>query len=167
MAEVNENWDADVAAFVRACNEEDVRMILVGGAAVNFHGYQRHSADVDFWIDTDHQNLTALANALSKLGFEIPKFPTEVIEGRQNITIQFSPASTSIELITFFSNSFLFDEAWRNAIKHENRGMSWMRMRILDYDRLIQSKLNSGRPKDLLDIQELERRNKRGGPKSR
>ena len=26
--------------------------LMVGGGAVNFHGYQRHSADVDFWIET-------------------------------------------------------------------------------------------------------------------
>jgi hypothetical protein len=32
-------------------------MILVGGGAVNFHGFQRHSADIDFWIDVSEENL--------------------------------------------------------------------------------------------------------------
>ena len=40
---------------------------MVGGGAVNFYGYQRHSADVDFWIDTTPSNLLALRNALNEI----------------------------------------------------------------------------------------------------
>ncbi len=33
-------------------------MLMVVGGAVNFHSYQRHSADVDFWIETTPKNLS-------------------------------------------------------------------------------------------------------------
>ena len=68
-----------------------VRMILVGGGAVNFHGYQRHSADVDFWIDLTELNLLRLVNALHDLGYSIKELPQEVKDGKQNISIRISP----------------------------------------------------------------------------
>ncbi|NCA85753.1 MAG: hypothetical protein EOM83_09275 [Clostridia bacterium] len=43
-------------------------MILVGGNAVNYYGYKRHSSDIDFWIDNSHQNLDKMLNALRELG---------------------------------------------------------------------------------------------------
>ena len=48
---INENWDKEVYLFLELAAKHDVRMVMVGGGAVNFHGYQRHSADVDFWLD--------------------------------------------------------------------------------------------------------------------
>lgn len=44
-------------------------MLLVGGGAVNFHGYQRHSADVDFWIETEDENLNNLIKTFQEMGF--------------------------------------------------------------------------------------------------
>ena len=41
-------------------SKHKVRMLLVGGGAVNFHGYQRHSADVDFWVDATPRNFGRL-----------------------------------------------------------------------------------------------------------
>jgi len=43
-------WKENIDAFLIEASKEGVKMLLVGGGAVNFHGYQRHSADVDFWI---------------------------------------------------------------------------------------------------------------------
>ena len=43
-------WKKDVNQFIELTTKHGVKMLLVGGGAVNFHGYQRHSADVDFWI---------------------------------------------------------------------------------------------------------------------
>ena len=50
-------FDQNIRDFIRLCANHDVHMILVGGDAVNFHGYQRHSADVDFGIDLYATNL--------------------------------------------------------------------------------------------------------------
>ena len=50
-------YETDVITFIELANKHNVRMLLVGGGAVNFHGYQRHSADVDFWFDTTKKNI--------------------------------------------------------------------------------------------------------------
>jgi len=36
-------FDERVLEFVKSCNNNGVRMLLVGGSAVNFYGYQRGS----------------------------------------------------------------------------------------------------------------------------
>ncbi|MCF6297238.1 MAG: hypothetical protein L3J08_04515 [Flavobacteriaceae bacterium] len=44
--------------------------MIVDDGAVNFHGYQRHSADVDFWIETTQENLDKLLLVLMKLDIQ-------------------------------------------------------------------------------------------------
>lgn len=46
-----QQWDDNIRIFISLAEKHGVRMLMVGGGAVNFHGYQRHSADVDFWIE--------------------------------------------------------------------------------------------------------------------
>ena len=57
------DFDEDVWMFISLAQKHNVEMLMVGGGAVNFYGYQRHSADVDFWIDTTPSNLVALREA--------------------------------------------------------------------------------------------------------
>ena len=53
-------WKENIDQFIFLANKYGVRMLMVGGGAVNFHGYQRHSADVDFWIETTANNLSSI-----------------------------------------------------------------------------------------------------------
>jgi predicted nucleotidyltransferase len=151
---VIENWNKDLENFIRAANEFNVHMLMVGGGAVNFYGYQRHSADVDFWIETTKENLTNLLKALQKMGYPITEFPSEVTSQHQNISLKFSPMAPDVELITRFSVSKGFQQAYKDAQLKEKDGLVW---RIISFEDLIESKLKSARSKDLLDIQELQR----------
>lgn len=154
-----DQWDDDIKNFISLCQKHGVRLLMVGGGAVNFHGYQRHSADVDFWIETSEKNLLNLKAVLHSLGFEFTDFPDEVKNQQQNISIKFSPVSLNIELITKFDVGKSFEEAYRHAEIMETSDYSVTRWHILNLEDLIISKIKSGRPKDLLDIQELKRRN--------
>jgi len=136
-----------------------VRMIMVGGGAVNFHGYQRHSADVDFWIDITNENLKKLVSVFKTMGYDIEDFPEDVKLKKQNISIKFSPVDIDLELITNFSSTIEFDEAFKNseeAIINKEVILKW---RVLSLDDLISSKLKAQRPKDLLDVQQLKKIN--------
>ena len=92
---------------------------MVGGGAVNFYGYQRHSADVDFWIDTTPSNLVALREALNELGYEFDDFPEDVKRGQQNISIKISPV-IDIELITSFNPGRSFSECYEQRLTATN-----------------------------------------------
>lgn len=150
-------WNNMVDGFISQANMFGVKMIMVDGGAVNFHGYQRLSADVDFWIDTRTENLDKLILTFKALGSDIDFFPNAVKNEEQNISIKFSPADLNLELITKFSVNKSFDEAYNEAEEITIKDNTFMKWRVLSYNDLITSKIKAGRPKDLLDVQELKR----------
>lgn len=150
-----EQWKSDVQDFIKACNKHKVKMLLVGGGAVNFHGYQRHSADVDFWLETSPTNLEALLYALKDLSYELNDFPSEVKLQEKNISLKFSPSDFDVELITNFSSELSFQEAYNRSEVLKIDDQKVLKINILSLKDLIDSKIKSGRPKDLLDVQEL------------
>ncbi|MGB1040356.1 MAG: DUF6036 family nucleotidyltransferase [Flavobacteriales bacterium] len=155
---MHEQWENKIDSFIELADKFNLEIIMVGGGAVNFYGYQRHSADVDFWINTTPENFTKLKKVLTELGFEVEEFPDTVKNKEQNISIKFSPNDLDLELITKFSSFITFDEAYKESeiievIKAEKK-LKW---NVLSYKHLIESKIRANRPKDLLDIQELKR----------
>ncbi len=157
---MTEQWNKEIENFILLAEDEDVRMLMVGGGAVNFHGYQRHSADVDFWIETTEENFGKLVNVFKKLGYEIDDFPEAVKQQRQNISIKFSPEALSLELITNFSVNKPFEDAYKNGRDANSSNNPRIRWKVLSLDDLIISKIKAGRPKDLLDIQQLQQAKK-------
>ena len=149
-------WEGKIDLFIELSNKHGVRMLMIGGGAVNFHGYQRHSADVDFWIDTTELNFKKLVKVFNEMGYEINDFPNEVKNKLKNISVKFTPVDLDLELITNFSTSKSFDEAFKNSetvIVKENEFLTW---NVLSYEDLIESKIRAKRPKDLLDVQQLQ-----------
>lgn len=154
-------WEENINQFITIANRHNVQMLMVGGAAVNFHGYQRHSADVDFWINPTKQNFSNLLKVFVEMGYDIDDFPKEVKEQKQNISIKFSPYDLDLELITNFSVNKSFEEAYSSSeevIVNDNLLLKW---NVLSLEDLITSKIKANRPKDLLDVQQLLQINKK------
>lgn len=152
-------WKEDISRFLELAATYEVKMLMVGGGAVNFHGYQRHSADVDFWIKTEPENLDKLIQVFKKMGFEIQSFPKSILDQNQNISIKFSPEDLDLELITRFEIGKSFDDAFKEALEIEIQGNKLLKWKVLSFDDLIESKRRAGRPKDFLDIDQLNRNN--------
>lgn len=156
---MNPDFEEDVDLFLRLAQKHKVRMLMVGGGAVNFYGYQRHSADIDFWIDTTSENLATLRDTLNDMGYEFGDFPEDVKEGKQNISIKISPV-IDIELITSFNSGRKFDECYqcRETVTRQLwNGGETLTYDVISFEDLINSKIKAGRPKDLYDIMELRR----------
>ena len=152
-----DQWKDDINSFISLSNKYDVRMLMVGGGAVNFHGYQRHSADVDFWLDTSKENFQKLIKVFREMGYDIEDFPEKVKREEQNISVKFSPEDLNLELITRFSVGKSFDQAYEEAEIAIVEGNPILKWRVLSLEDLITSKIKAGRAKDILDIQELKR----------
>lgn len=101
-------------------------------------------------------NFDKLLAVLNALGYAVEDLPKKVLDAEQNITIKISPEQ-EIELITRFNDGCSFDEAWERCAFGEINGVPVARYRVLAIDDLINSKVKSGRPKDLLDVLELKR----------
>ena len=154
-------WDQNIDEFISLATKHNVRMLMVGGGAVNFHGYQRHSADVDFWIDTTEENFKKLVLVFNEMGYEIDDFPENVKQQQQNISIKFSPADLDLELITKFSVNRTFDEAYNDSEIVTVNDKTFLKWNVLSLEDLITSKVKANRSKDLLDIQQLREINKK------
>jgi len=148
-----QNFPERLELFIRTANKNQVKMILVGGGAVNFHGYQRHSADIDFWVDLTEKNLAKLLLTLQEMGFQIPELPTGVKTGNQNISVKVSPI-LDLELITNFNPGKTFDEAFIESIQVSKDEITY---NVLSFNDLLVSKISTDRLKDKLDIEELQR----------
>ena len=156
---MNLDFEEDVDFFLSLSQKHKVRMMLVGGGAVNFYGYQRHSADMDFWVDTTSENLIFLRDTLNDMGYEFDDFPEAVKQGEQNVSIKISPV-IDIELITSFNPGRNFDECYKyreTVTRQLWHGGETFTYDVISFDDLINSKLKAGRPKDLYDIMELRR----------
>ena len=141
--------------FIEKANDNGVRMLLVGGGAVNFHGYQRHSADIDFWIELTSENLNRLKLALNQLGYQFEKFPDEVLQGLQNISVKISPV-VDLELITRFNPGKSFEQAYNDSVAVSIDGLELKSYHVISFEDLINSKIKSGREQDLRDVYMLQ-----------
>ena len=154
-------WDKNINEFISLANKNKVKMLMVGGGAVNFHGYQRHSSDVDFWIETTEENFKKLVHTFKEMGYEIHDFPEKVKNKEQNISLKFSPVDLDLELITNFSINKTFEEAYNDSEEVTINDNTFLKWRVLNLEDLITSKIKANRPKDILDIQQLKVINKK------
>ncbi len=148
-------YDEDVLNFWRCLNQFQVKYIMVGGFATNFHGYSRFTADIDIWIKDTNENRIALRKALEKS--EQSNF--EAIE-----TMQFIPGwstifiASGIELDIMTSlKSFeqeKFDDCYKLAFHAEILDVD---VPFLHINQLIEEKRNIARHKDLEDVEGLEK----------
>lgn len=131
-----------------------VAFMLVGGYAVNYYGYHRMTGDLDLWLAPDNDNKMRLLRSLQELGFDdagIKEIETWNFEQMQLFSILERPFQ--VEFMTQISG-LNFQESYSQA-KEVN--MDGLHFRLIQYQDLIRNKQSSGRPKDLLDVDELEK----------
>ncbi len=57
-----------VEAIVHALNDAKVQYLIVGGLAVNAHGYERFTKDIDLVIGLEAENITRGLQTLLRIG---------------------------------------------------------------------------------------------------
>ena len=136
-----------------------VKYLTIGGFAVNIHGYGRNTGDIDIFIEDTIENRENLRIALKNAG----------IGDYENIkTMQFIPDWTDISLnfdlrldimtsVKGLENN-TFEQLLEKAYITEINDVP---VYFLDYDNLIKAKKATNRLKDQLDIEELEKINKK------
>ncbi|MBL4655190.1 MAG: hypothetical protein JKY33_05150 [Bacteroidia bacterium] len=141
--------------FLKALYENHVKYLLVGGFAVNAHGYIRGTLDLDIWIDKSEKNLQLFNDALQALDFaqENVKKAIEMLQTGNNVDVILNE-NFKIDVIQLYSTKISFDEAFQKA---EKLNVADFIVPLFDYDTLIISKISSGRERDLLDVSELKK----------
>jgi predicted nucleotidyltransferase len=131
-----------------------VEYMIIGGVAVNIHGFQRATGDLDIWYNPTTDNFNRLLACLKHLGYDISDFQKSnktLAETIIRIPLEFF----YIELLPFLDGKTTFATVYHRAgfVAVEGR-----HVRVISYDDLIVCKANVHRAKDLEDIAQLEKR---------
>jgi hypothetical protein len=151
-----DHFSKDVQEFLRLVSTHDVRYVLIGGAAVIYHGYARFTGDIAFLYDCSPQNAARLWAALVEFwGGSVPAVNGPQELANPKLVVQFGRPPNRIDLIASLA-SVTFEEAWRNRIR-ERLFMSGVEVPvwIMGLADLRRSKREAGRPKDLDDLEHL------------
>ncbi|KLT68230.1 hypothetical protein [Flavobacterium sp. ABG] len=140
-------------------NEENVRYITIGGLAVNIYGYVRNTGDIDILIEDSVENRLNLRAAFKKIGLgDFPQIETmQFVAGYTDFTISYDLRLDVMTSIKGLEN-VKFDEL------HQKATIVYLQktpVYFIDYDNLMIAKKATNRLKDQLDIEELNKLNKK------
>lgn len=147
-------------------NAHQVRYLVAGGFAVNFHQVQRATVDLDLILHLEEKNILTLVKLMKELGF-VPRVPVKGedfanpkirkswIEEKGMMVFSYIKSNHSYEVIDFFvEEPFPFEEAWMRRIEILAFGVQ---IPVLGKKDLIYMKEKAGRDKDRFDVEQLKK----------
>jgi len=149
----------------RALEESGVRYVVVGGIAVNLHGYQRFTKDVDIVIELIPEKALKALKALQSIGYS-PRLPVALadfvnpeirkswIRDKGMLVFQLYNEQIHQTVDIFADYPMDFEQLCRDAVPIQLGSAS---PRIASIDHLIEMKQGAGRPQDLVDIDMLNK----------
>ncbi|MCJ0743390.1 DUF6036 family nucleotidyltransferase [Pedobacter montanisoli] len=147
-------FDDEILTIWRSFNKNNVRFIMVGGVATNLHGFLRTTADIDMWIEDSPDNRKNLRKALKECA--VGDFPS--IE-----SMTFVPGWTDFNLTSgmrldmMTSVKGLEEYGFENSLQMASIASIYdVEVPFLHINQLIEAKKASNRPKDQIDVIELE-----------
>ena len=143
--------NADYIDMLKCLNKAGVDYIMVGGWAVNMHGYIRATIDLDIWIMTSRDNADKVYAALKDFGAPLSDVTPEDFATDGTI-FQIGVAPCRIDIINKIDGLTYADASPRAVLKN----IDDVPVRILSLEDLIANKRASGRTKDLADAEILE-----------
>lgn len=156
-----------VETIVRALNEAKVQYLIVGGLAVNAHGFVRLTRDIDIVLALDPANATRGLNALLGIGYSlaIPARPEEFADAEKREEWRNSKGMIVLKLWSDLHRRtpidiFVyepFDFAAEDRVAASLEVCPGVKARVVSLETLLEMKRQAGRPQDLIDIEELKR----------
>jgi predicted nucleotidyltransferase len=144
--------------LVKKLRDAKINYLIVGGYAVNFHGYSRNTVDIDLVVKFSLANLKKVQKTLEELNLtsrlpidavSVFKFRDEYIQNRNLIAWNFYNPQNPLDQVDILITHDISD------FKAEKFLAGGMEFKVISKTDLIKMKRASGRKKDLLDIEEL------------
>ena len=145
--------DESLLGFWKTLNSFGVKYIMVGGVAVNLHGFSRMTKDIDIWINDTKENRIKLGLAFAQFGYEDLNLEDfQFIPGQTGFNIG-SGLSLYVLIRMVGLEGYSFEECLEMASIAEIEGVS---IPFLQINQLIANKKAVNRSKDQVDVIELE-----------
>ena len=145
----------DLLEFVECLNSNKVEYMVVGALAVSWHGFPRYSADIDFFLRSNQLNAERVLLAIRQFGFGSLDITVEDLLTPGQV-IQLGHEPNRIDLITSISGVG-FEDAWLTRVEGTLDGVT---VNFIGRKELLQNKAASGRPKDRIDLEELQKQDR-------
>jgi hypothetical protein len=136
-----------------ALNAQNARYLLVGGYAVGVYSEPRATKDLDLWIQMSAENSLAVYYALVAFGAPLSGVTPEDFNARAQTGFQIGVVPVRIDILHSL-DGVRFEEAWE---RREHDSLDGIPVNVISREDLIENKLASGRPRDLLDIKEIRK----------
>lgn len=146
-------------------NHNNIKYLIAGGVAVNIHGYQRLTQDLDLVIQLIPENIINALTALENLGYEpaIPVTKTQFADKKtreqwikfkhMEVLPLISDLHPETTLDIFVTEPFDFDSEFQHSDKIQLD--QDLEVHIISIPTLIKMKEKAGRNRDKDDIQHL------------
>ena len=156
-----------IEAIVKALNEAGVRYLVVGGLAVNAHGFVRLTRDVDIVLHLESGNARLGLATLLQMGYQpaIPESPEAFASAaaRERWRVEknmialklWSDAHQRTPVDVFIYEPFPFAAEYEKAPRMEIA--PGILAPVVTLPTLLEMKRAAGRPQDGIDIEELTR----------
>lgn len=162
---------SSVEAIAHSLNETRVPFIVVGGLAVNAHGYGRATQDVDLVVNLEPELVKRLFGALERLGYR-PRVPVTaegfgdpetragwIAEKGMTVLNFQSDQHRETPIDIFVTEPFDFPTEYQLSLVEDIA--PGIPMRIVRLVTLLKMKRAVARPQDIADVAELEQINRK------
>ncbi|MEO8097804.1 MAG: DUF6036 family nucleotidyltransferase [Acidobacteriota bacterium] len=138
----------DFKEFLKLLAAREVRFLVIGGYAVNAFGYVRNTIDLDVWIADDDENQRRVIQAVREFAF--PSANDDILK-EPDAMLRMGVPPLRIEVMKSIAGVG-FEECWGRRVAMIDGDME---IPMISLEDLKRNKRAAGRPKDLLDVEEL------------
>jgi len=143
----------DHADLLSELNAHGVEYLLVGGYVVGAYSEPRTTKDLDVFICCSEDNSRAVYKALALFGAPLAGLTPEDFRDTKTY-YQMGIPPERVDILKVLSG-VTFEEAWQNRVYGLVNGS--VRVPVISYEDLVKNKTAAGRPRDLLDVHEMNR----------
>ena len=149
-------FNPDFTEYIGLLNKHNVEYMLVGGMAVNIHGYRRSTGDMDLFVNPTSDNHLRIQRVHQDFGMFMGEMESlkNFLDLAKYDVYTFGVSPVQIDIMTA-CKGVDFDSAFTNSsIVNIDDGLE---IRVIHFDQLIEAKVASNRTRDKADIEELKR----------
>ncbi len=148
----------------KSFNSEKIKYLVVGGVAVNLHGYIRFTGDLDILLLLKEKNLEKVDKVMRKLGYSerLPisilslkdkKQVKEWLEKKNMQAFSFMPPKNNpLQIDIIIEESLAFEKIVENKVIKKIENVS---IPVVSIDQLIKMKRKADRQQDITDLEAL------------
>lgn len=144
-------FSQDFREFIELLIKNKAEYLIVGGYAVGIHGHPRYTGDLDIWLNPTQQNAELILKSVNEFGFSSFKLTIEDFTKSGNV-IQLGYPPLRIDLLTEI-DGVTFNDCFENR---KEVTIDNLKVNFIGYQDLLKNKKESGRPRDIDDIENLK-----------